>query len=217
MSEGISEQALARKKRFLEEKGDAGSFEQLVEKHEDRLWYLYFDERGDIQTLCHEKPEDVNPLWRTYEFDQHELAMLKDKDTNQFWVVTDTKGVCKIQLRPQATVYASMDASDLTLVDFGEGEADLYVSVKEDSASIKISQEVKDQYAGVYPIQATVKGKRIFKIFLADAENQNIIYDTLTVSMVELLTEEEITKDIIADLRHCRIYTAPLFDKYLRV
>ncbi len=217
MSEGISEQALARKKRFLEEKGDAGSFEQLVEKHEDRLWYLYFDERGDIQTLCHDKPEDVNPLWRTYEFDQHELAMLKDKDTNQFWVVTDSKGVCKIQLRPQATVYASMDASDLTLVDFGEGEADLYVSVKEDSASIKISQEVKDQYAGVYPIQATVKGKRIFKIFLADAENQNIIYDTLTVSMVELLTEEEITKDIIADLRHCNVYTAPLFDKYLRV
>ena len=217
MSEGISEQALARKKRFLEEKGDAGSFEQLVEKHEDRLWYLYFDERGDIQTLCHDKPEDVNPLWRTYEFDQHELAMLKDKDTNQFWVVTDTKGVCKIQLRPQATVYASMDASDLTLVDFGEGEADLYVSVKEDGATIKISQEVKDQYAGVYPIQATVKGKRIFKIFLADAENQNIIYDTLTVSMVELLTEEEITKDIIADLRHCNVYTAPLFDKYLRV
>ena len=217
MSEGISEQALARKKRFLEEKGDAGSFEQLVEKHEDRLWYLYFDERGDIQTLCHDKPEDVNPLWRTYEFDQHELAMLKDKDTNQFWVVTDSKGVCKIQLRPQATVYASMDASDLTLVDFGEGEADLYVSVKEDSASIKISQEVKDQYASVYPIQATVKGKRIFKIFLADAENQNIIYDTLTVSMVELLTEEEITKDIIADLRHCNVYTAPLFDKYLRV
>lgn len=217
MSEGISEQALARKKRFLEEKGDAGSFEQLVEKHEDRLWYLYFDERGDIQTLCHDKPEDVNPLWRTYEFDQHELAMLKDKDTNQFWVVTDTKGVCKIQLRPQATVYASMDASDLTLVDFGEGEADLYVSVKEDSATIKISQEIKDQYKNVYPIQATVKGKRIFKIFLADAENQNIIYDTLTVSMVELLTEEEITKDIIADLRHCNVYTAPLFDKYLRV
>lgn len=217
MSEGISEQALARKKRFLEEKGDAGSFEQLVEKHEDRLWYLYFDERGDIQTLSHDKPEDVNPLWRTYEFDQHELAMLKDKDTNQFWVVTDTKGVCKIQLRPQATVYASMDASDLTLVDFGEGEADLYVSVKEDSATIKISQEVKDQYKNVYPIQATVKGKRIFKIFLADAENQNIIYDTLTVSMVELLTEEEITKDIIADLRHCNVYTAPLFDKYLRV
>ena len=91
------------------------------------------------------------------------------------------------------------------------------MSVKEDSASIKISQEVKDQYAGVYPIQATVKGKRIFKIFLADAENQNIIYDTLTVSMVELLTEEEITKDIIADLRHCNVYTAPLFDKYLRV
>ena len=217
MSEGISEQALARKKRFLEEKGDAGSFEQLVEKHEDRLWYLYFDERGDIQTLSHDKPEDVNPLWRTYELDQHELAMLKDKDTNQFWVVTDTKGVCKIQLRPQATVYASMDASDLTLVDFGEGEADLYVSVKEDSATIKISQEVKDQYKNVYPIQATVKGKRIFKIFLADAENQNIIYDTLTVSMVELLTEEEITKDIIADLRHCNVYTAPLFDKYLRV
>ena len=99
----------------------------------------------------------------------------------------------------------------------GEGDADLKVSIKEDHATIKVSNEVKASYEGVYPIQATVKGKRIFKLFLTDPKNQNIIYDTLTVSMVELLTEEEITKDIIADLRHCHVYTAPLFDKYLRV
>ena len=217
MSDQVSEAALARKKRFLEAKGDAGGFEKLVEKTEHASWYLYFDERGDIMSLCHEPPAEVNPLWLTYEFDQHELAMLKDKDTNQFWVTTDSKGVSKIQLKPQATVYASMSTDDVTLIDFGEGEADLYVSIKEDRATVKVSSEIKKQYEGVYPIQATVKGKRIFKIFLADADNQNIIYDTLTVSMVELLTEEEITKDTIADLRHCHVYTAPLFDKYLRV
>lgn len=217
MSEEISEQALARKQRFLEAKGDAGGFEELVEKQDNREYYLYFDERGDIMSLCKDRPDEVNPLWLTYNFDQHDLAMLKDKDVNQFWVVTDSKGVSKVQLRPQATVYAQMDADSLVLVEFGEGDADLKVSIKEDHATIKVSNEVKASYEGVYPIQATVKGKRIFKLFLTDPKNQNIIYDTLTVSMVELLTEEEITKDIIADLRHCHVYTAPLFDKYLRV
>ena len=63
MSEEISAQALARKKRFLEEKGDAGGFEQLVEKVDNREYFLYFDERGDIMSLCKERPDEVNPLW----------------------------------------------------------------------------------------------------------------------------------------------------------
>lgn len=217
MSDEISPEALARKKRFLEEKGAAGDFEKLIEKNDHRELFLYFDERGDIMSLGKQPPKDVNPLWKTFDFDQHELAMLKDKDINQFWVVTDSKGKSKIQLRPQATVYAKMSADDLTVVDFGEGDADVYVSIKEDTATIKLDAKAKEQYKNVYPIQATVKGKRIFKIFLSDPENQNIIYDTLTVSMVELLTEEIITKDVVADLRHCKIHTAPLFDKYLRV
>jgi len=217
MSDQISEQALARKKRFLEEKGDAGGFTELVEKNEHRELFLYFDERGDIMSLSKDKPDEVNPLWLTYEFDQHELAMLKDKDVNQFWVVTDSKGASKIQLRPQSTVYAAMDTDNMIKVEFGDEDADMYISIKPDSATVKLSPEVKASYEGVYPIQATIKGKRIFKLFLTDPENQNIIFDTITVSMVELLTEEVIVKDIIADLRHCTVYTTPLFDKYLRV
>lgn len=216
MSDGISPQALARKKRFLEEKGDAGSFEKLIEKNDHRHLFLYFDERGDIMSLCKQSPDEVNPLWQTYDFDQHELAMLQGKDLNQFWVVTDSKGKSKINLRPQATVYAKMSHDDLIKVDFSEGEADLYVSIKEDCATVKVDPKIKKRYEGTYPIQATVNGKRIFKIFLSDPEQENIIYDTITVSMVELLTEEVITKDLVADLRHCTIYTAPLFDKYKR-
>lgn len=217
MSDNINPQALARKQRFLQEKGDAGGFEQLVEKNEHRQWFLYFDERGDIMSLSKDSPEQVNPLWQTYNFDQHELAMLAEKDLNQFWVVTDSKGKSKVQLRPQATVYAAMSADDLTVVDFGEGTADMYVSIKEDTATIRLDQSVKEQFKNTYPIQATIKGKRIFKLFLTDPEQYNIIYDTITVSMVELLTEEFVSKDMIADLRHCQIHTAPLFDKYLRV
>lgn len=217
MSDSISPEALARKKRFLEEKGDAGSFEALVERNEHREWYLYFDERGDIMSLSKETPDKVNSLWQTYAFDQHELAMLAEKDLNQFWVVTDSKGKSKVQLRPQATVYATMSADDVTLVEFGEGTADLYVSVKEEVATIALDSAVKEKYKNTYPIQATVKGKRIFKLFLTDPEQHNIIYDTITVSMVELLTQDVVRKDMIADLRHCQIHTAPLFDKYLRV
>ena len=217
MTDGISPQALARKQRFLEEKGEAGSFEKLIEKNDHRYLFLYFDERGDIMSLSKQPPSEVNPIWQTYDFDQHELAMLKDKDLNQFWVATDSKGKAKVQLRPQATVYATMSADDLTHVEFGEGEADMYVSIKEDCATIRLDAAVKKRFEGTYPIQATVQGKRIFKLFITDPEQLNVIYDTITVSMVELLTQDIITKDLVADLRHCQIHTAPLFDKYLRV
>lgn len=216
MSEEISEQALARRRRFLEEKGTAGGFKELVKKTDNRQLRLYFDERGDIMSLSAELPDKVNPLWLTYDFDQHDLAMLKEKDLNQFWIITDSKGKCKISLRPQATVYATMPADNLVTLEFGEGSADLYFSLTEDSAIIELDQSVKDQFEGTYPIQATVKGKRIFKFFISDPEQVNIIYDTVTVSMVELLTEKTIKKDIPADLRHCQIHTVPLLDKYLR-
>ena len=94
--------------------------------------------------------------------------------------------------------------------------ADCMISVKEEHVEIELSDKFKETMKGVYPIQATIKGKRIFKFFLCDPEQQGVIFDTVTVSMVELLTERIIKKDTLADLRHCTVYTAPLFDKYLR-
>tara|TARA_R110000782_G_scaffold51133_3_gene110447 strand:- start:1215 stop:1868 length:654 start_codon:yes stop_codon:yes gene_type:complete len=217
MSDQPSPQALARKKLFLEEKKKAGGFDELVKITENRELRLYFDERGDIMSLTREGPEQLNPLWITAEFDQHHLNQLEEKDINQFWVVTDSAGKCKIALRPQATVYASMPDDATAKIPFGEGDADLFVSISESKATIWLSPATIESFKGTYPIQATVKGKRIFKFFLADPNEKGVIFDTITISMVELLTDAKISKDIIADLRHCEVITAPLFDKYLRV
>ena len=84
MSEEISPQALARKQRFIDEKLDAGGFDSLVEKQETRAKRVFFDERGDIMSICHNEPHEVNPLWLTYNFDQHVINELDDKDVNKF-------------------------------------------------------------------------------------------------------------------------------------
>ena len=218
MSDELSPQALARKQRFLDEKGTHGGFDNLVKAQETRARRVYFDERGDIMSICHQEPHEVNPLWLTYNFDQHVINELDDKDVNKFWVVRLKDDSCKLQLRPQATVYATMKDEDVMKVEFDpEVEtADCMISIKEEHAEIELSDKFKETMKGVYPIQATIKGKRIFKFFLCDPEQQGVIFDTVTVSMVELLTERIIKKDTLADLRHCTVYTAPLFDKYLR-
>ena len=218
MSEEISPQALARKQRFIDEKLDAGGFDSLVEKQETRAKRVFFDERGDIMSICHNEPHEVNPLWLTYEFDQHEINELNEKDVNKFWVVRLKDNSCKLQLRPQATVYATMKDEDVIKVEFDPEleTADCMISIKEEHAEIELSDKFKETMKGVYPIQATIKGKRIFKFFLCDPIQKGVIFDTVTVSMVELLTEKIISKDLLADLRHCTVYTAPLFDKYLR-
>ena len=69
-----------------------------------------------------------------------------------------------------------MDSDNLIKVDFGEGDANLKVSIKEDSATIKLSDETKASYEGVYAIQATVKGKRIFKINRSRKSKHHIRY-----------------------------------------
>ena len=218
MTEEINPAALARKKRFIDAKMDAGGFDNLIDKQETRARRVYFDERGDIMSICHQEPHEVNPLWLTYEFDQHTINELDEKDVNKFWVVTQKDKTCKIQVRPQATVYSKMKEEDTIKVGFDPEieTADCMVSVKEEHVEIELSDKFKETMKGVYPIQATIKGKRIFKFFLCDPEQQGVIFDTVTVSMVELLTEKIIKKDTLADLRHCTVYTAPLFDKYLR-
>jgi len=218
MTDEISPQALARKQRFIEEKLNAGGFDQLVDQQDSRALRLYFDERGDIMSLTQESQSSVNPLWQTYEFDQHSLSILIDKDTNKFWVVTGKNGKCTVQLRPQATVYTTLKEEDILKIEFdpSASSADCMISIHSDNVTIQLSDKFKESMIGTYPIQATVKGKRIFKFFICDPEQQNVIFDTITVSMVELLTMKQVTKELVADLRHCSIYTTPLFSKYLR-
>ena len=127
-------------------------------------------------------------------------------------------GRCELQLRPRATVYATMKDDDVIKIEFSPTEtvADCMISIKDDYAIIELSEAIKESFKGTYPIQATIKGKRIFKFHVCDPEQKGVIFDTVTVSMVELLTEKCVQKELLADLRHCVVYTAPLFDKYLR-
>lgn len=220
MSEELNPQVLARKQRFIEDKEAAGGFDALMDQQDTlhRSKRVFFDERGDIVSVTFQSPAEVNPLWLTYEFTYSEVAVLEDKDTNKFWVVKRKDGTCELQPRPQATVYAKMKDEDVIKVEFSptENTADCMISIKEDHAIIELSDEFKETMKGVYPIQATIKGKRIFKFHVCDPDQKGVIFDTITVSMVELLTEKVVEKELLADLRHCIVYTIPLFDKYLR-
>jgi hypothetical protein len=213
-------QVLARKIRFLEYKAAAGNFAALMDQQDTihRSQRVFFDERGDIVSVTYQSPAEVNPLWQTYEFTYTEVAVLDGKDVNKFWVVRRKDGTCELQLRPQATVYATMKDDDVIKIEFSSTEttADCMISIKEDHAIIELSDKFKETMKDVYPIQATIKGKRIFKFHVCDPDQKGVIFDTVTVSMVELLTEKFIEKELLADLRHCIVYTTPLFDKYLR-
>jgi len=218
--EQISEQALARKKKFLEKKHEFGDYKTLMEHNKHKLYYLYFDADGEIMSLTKEPPEKINPLWKTYEFDQHLLATLVDKDINKFWVTTDSTGVSTIQLKPVGTVYVQLAEEDLLSVEFSNDDNTDYemsVSITATDLFLSLSDTAKQMFSDVYPIQATVKGKRILKFFLADPAKHDIIYHTESVSLVELLTEDKVRKELPADLRHCTINTVPVFDKYIRV
>jgi hypothetical protein len=220
MTEHTSAQALARHRRFLQNKESAsGSAEELISQMEDRKLRLFFDSTGQIQCLTAEPPELLNPLWYTYEFDQETLRDIRSRDINKFWIRTNTEtGTCHIASKPVSTLGHLRENEHLEEISYNHSdtEYDLVVGIAAMHLEIKLSQFSKQSlFDNVYPISATIKGKRILKFVVADADGN--VFQIVTVSLHELLSEQTVTKPLDADFRHCGVYTVPLFNNYIRV
>jgi hypothetical protein len=214
--EQVTQQALERKRRFLEQKEKP---ETAVVSGDQRPYVLYFNQTGNIVCYSKEKPAHLEPDWLTADFNQEQLARLRTKDLNQYWVKHTASGPV-ISLKPMNTFYSSLVNKDLCEIDLTDADVDQYeitVQLTDSELIVQMMPSTKQRYQGMYPISATIKGKRILNFFIVDPEEDSYILQTESVSMVELLVNEQVTRPTRDNLSGCRVFTVNLFDKYARV
>lgn len=221
MADKITNAASERRKRFLESKKQSGgSAETLIERQKKLPWRLYFDDTGTIQCFTNQSDFQPNKEWLTYDFTQEQLEILKEKDHRKYMVVIDPKvdNLYHIQLRPLEDIYVPTSDDFLMEVESGRADAEYQIlcQIKNNSLIVSMHDDIKKEYADVYPISATRNGARILRFYITEPQDPHVMYEYKTVSLADLLTNESVARKLGDDLAHCSIYTNKIFDKYLR-
>ena len=223
MSDGISKEALARKKAFQKFKKELGGEvnDHTIWEHKKKQdWKLYFNDVGEIVCLTSEK---VKPQkhWKTYDFTNEQLAVLREPGVklNKYIVLPDQyeENVYKIEVKPIDSVYTNAEKDFLSEITPGKS-ADITVEVTTKELCVTLDREiVKENYSKVYPVSATIKGARLLKFFVTAKGNPHILYHCETISLSELIIEDVVKRKLPADCRDYSVYTIKHFDTYSRV
>ena len=192
----------------------------MISQSDQRHLHLFFDDKGQIQCITAEPPEVLNPLWYTYDFSQEVLKDIKARDPNKFWITvnSDTQEHFIVSKPIASLTDLSLDGTLCEIMYEHEPiQHDISVRVLSHHIEIALSKTTKEQmFSNIYPIGATIKGKRILKFVVAESDVSKFVYQVISVSLSELLSEQTVIKKTEADFRHFDVYTVPLFDKYIR-
>lgn len=214
--------AQQRRERFLANKQKAGGDANgLIEEYKSRPWKLFFDDQGVIQCFTQDTNHQVDADWKTHDFSQDQLEILKDKDLRKYMVFADPKvdNLYSIQLRPLEDVYLPTTADFLSEVEYKPENQHWEVSccINKDILTVQLNDSVKQEYKDVYPISATRNGARILRFYITAHKDPHIMYEYKNVSLSELLTEHSVSYNLGDNLEHCSIYTNKVFDNYIRI
>ena len=87
----VSEQALTRKRKFLETKKQ-GRFEVEPTKVRDLLPQLWFDDSGEIVSMTYDFDFTPDATWKTYDFSEKSIKEVVAKGTNYYKVEREVNG-----------------------------------------------------------------------------------------------------------------------------
>jgi hypothetical protein len=208
-----------RKKRFLEAREEAGGFDNLINNLKNRPYRVYFTEDGEIVCFTQEEVS-ANDDWLTYEFSQDQLEILKERGTSNYRVVKDpmVDNVYTIEIKTQAYTETFVDEFLIEIAEeHANSHADIYCKVNKNQLIIWMDDNTKKLYAGIDPVSATMKGKRILCIYITAKNDPYCLFQQHFVSICDLLKNQHIVLTNNSDFSDHSLYTRKVFDNYLRV
>jgi len=207
----VSEQALARRRRFEQEKLKAQLAMQSEEKYtgqgyqpvqpefEEKIPKIWFDTQGEIVAFGYDDSfSEIQDDWKTHDFDPKILGMIKFQNPNRFYVheTRDEDGTFDYQIKSKANNSRSIShqsglvhASKLT--GTLDEIVDINVQIKNDKIYICLTESGKDhitQNPKVYLKSPTVN------IYITAPKNPHMLIHVYEVDINALITE-----DFIAD------------------
>ena len=214
----ISE-AEERRLKFLEAKKAAGgSAKDLMKQVESRPYTVYFDDAGTI--LCVTK-EEVTPesFWtNSHEFTWEQVRILEGKNTNLFYVKKDQfiDNLYSIESRPTEKIHVSADNDFLYLIPNNIKDADIICNLDNNKFTVSLSETILKKYENVEKNLIAINGKKILKFFFTAKNDPHFMLCTISVALPNLVEKQTIVFELQDNLSQCSIYTAKVFDKYVR-
>jgi len=219
LSENISEEALARKKAFLESKKKSGGAEKLIQKNKQKQYKVYFDQKGTILAFTCDEDFKPDPTWLTYKFTQDQLSVLKDNPTSDYEIVNDEQNAKAYYIRIRPIETSFVDVSEEFLYEIKKEKTrgwNIQVQITKKKLKIAISKATLKQYEGIYPISATVKGQRLLRFYITAPNDPHTLFGYYMVPLADLISDGGVEIDMPYDFTKYSIYTSKLFDVYIR-
>jgi hypothetical protein len=214
----VSEQALARQRRFLEAKSQHGDAAGVQKYHTNLPWYVWFNQQGDIMGVSKQNDDKPADLLSAV-FSQEQISILTDKSWAQFRVRTDdlNKSVHYLEVKPVEHLIVSSDFDFLNKVEISNSKTyDLRLTVLADCAKITLHSNLIARYSEVDPGDITARGYSELRFYFTTPNNPCFLFHTVTIKLLDLVKNKQVVVSLAEDLRHCDIYTVKVFDKYLR-
>lgn len=214
----VSEQALARKQRFMDLKKEHGGDVNGVTKHYESLdWNVWFEEDGTIVSMSKEPNNGLSEKYESAKFSNDQVAILKDKNWNLYRIVTDkvNKHVKYIQVRPVEIDRVSTDDFFLYQVDkHSKRVYDIKLSLGKSTLTITAHANLLKQYEDVNISDAIIKGRKILPFYITTKNDPSFMLRTVNISLEDLLQNKKIVLNMPEDFRGSSVFTLKLFDNY---
>jgi hypothetical protein len=215
----ITDQALARKQRFLQVKQEVGGAAGISDYFKNISNKVWFTEQGDIMSISKEHNADMTAQYKVAEFTDEQIAILKDKNWNLYRIEQDRtcEGVFYLSVKPQEAVHMNQEFEFLTLVPEPDDDSyDIKIRLKGKVFTVWLSEPIKKLYTNI-PIESAVKnGKKQLIFYITTLDDPSFLLETVVIRLCDLLENDKVTTKLGHKWADVSVYTVKVFNKYVR-
>lgn len=212
-------EAEERRLRFIAAKQEAGgSINDLLQAVKQQPHTVWFDDDGVILCITQETVDPQEHWAYSHEFTTEQLAILKNKNWNLFYVKRDplVDNLFSIESRPTENVFVSADTAFLSLISESTGDYDIACTLTKKQFVITASTALLAAYENVAYENVASNGKKRLTFYFTAQNDPHLMFGQQQVSLPNLIRDKQVIIPLSSDFTQCSIYTVKLFDKYVR-
>lgn len=216
----VSKQAELRRKSLIENKSqykDSYAMQTALQKRDFTIWW---NDEGEILGYTQE-PEQLDDSIKKYNnaiFTAPQAEIIVNNGSHNYCIKTDPNvdTVHYIELKKVESTFVTHEKNDLSLIEKNIKRADIIVSLKDKTFTVKCSKTVQNKYKDKNLKTITANGSRLLKFYFTSEDDPSFLLHNTNFSLSDLIESGSVERTLPSDLSQCSIYTIKIFDKYVR-
>jgi len=182
-------------------------------------WYVWFNDIGDIISVSKDNNAVLSKDYSYAIFTQAQVSILKDKSWSLFRVKEDKQSstVHYLEAKPIDAGIVTTNDKFLTLIEPKKSKVyDIKVEISKNKFVVTAHGRILSKYENISPENYTASGKRELTFHFTSFNDPSFLIQTITIPLMGLITDKQISKIMDEDLTGCSIYTIKSVDTYIR-